>query len=994
MSHLSRWEQAAGWLNTDHLNLRGNLIKRTKRTQYLKIQNTLKADIFFTTEHHIEICPSIDRNDRFKTITDCRNMKMKGYNSFSKHRDKGQKGGTAIHYKAGMPVEHWEGAELPQNRREAGRNRQWIKVRVKDKFIAMGVVYMPNETKGRAPNENYMKYTRILEVLHEDITQLNKDGIAWYLNGDFNAWLGDPAKNIIGAEYGIEGNDPRTGRNGDLLSHWMSHRNIKLINANQTVTKGTWTRQDHRGRSVLDLVLTHRNNAQDVSALIIDEDRELTNISTDHNISVSILKVNYNTVEWQPSPAMRWDLKGIDDAQFNKTLQETLQTNEQDSIEQEDQALTQAIQVCLQKHAKLVPISTKTPKALPQEILEMNKELCILEKEKADIFKQLREGRQDQEPLNQRLAKLIREIKSIWGRKTICLMQHNKEANIKTRKLIGDRAQSKSKFWNIVKDMDKQHITSLKEEDDSLTTSQQATVNRVQSYYTKLFSTAEPPKTKLDIQHQKAKPLQNSASITAQPISPQEVKEVIKKLKKRKAPGPDNIPNEVFKIGAKTLIQPLTGLFNNVIKHGVTPPAWGEGIMHLIFKGKGDVTNLSDYRAITVNNTASKIFTSIINKRLYKKVETAGTLGQIQNGTRKNRRTQDSLFILRTIIDKAGKTGNKNLTLLFIDLAKAYDTIPHDLLWAKLEELNLPDKLLQILKSLYANITVKVLVNGHPTDMISMKRGIKQGCVLSPLLFALYISGLAKMLEDSKLGVSIMDIIISGLFYVDDLILIGKNRKAVETLLTNTQYYLETMGMRINCDKSNILTASELDKENFPLYTSTGEYLGEMKNKVKYKYLGVQINPEPAAATFESARREKIAKLKSYFGLVLKMANNSHDRVNVGAILWKSCALPSVLHGIEIITLSKHCIHEMESIQARFGAALMGVRSSTAHCAIRKELGLPTIESLIYKRKLIYAARVANLPMNTWIRKAYGHSLCICLKMIINWTFQSLNSRT
>merc|ERR1711867_363264 len=124
---------------------------------------------------------------------------------------------------------------------------------------------------------------------------------------------------------------------------------------------------------------------------------------------------------------------------------------------------------------------------------------------------------------------------------------------------------------------------------------------------------------------------------------------------------------------------PLKSAFNLILTTGQDIPSWAEGIMYLIYKGKGDKFSLDNYRGITVNNTLSKVFASLLNKRLTKAVESSGVLGQIQNGGRKGRQGLDSMFILRTILEKSSscKLPFKNdFSLAFIDLTKAFDKIP------------------------------------------------------------------------------------------------------------------------------------------------------------------------------------------------------------------------------------------------------------------------------------------------------------------------------
>ena len=125
-------------------------------------------------------------------------------------------------------------------------------------------------------------------------------------------------------------------------------------------------------------------------------------------------------------------------------------------------------------------------------------------------------------------------------------------------------------------------------------------------------------------------------------------------------------PNEALRMGYSILAHDLTKAFNLIFLRGEPIPAWAEGLMYLIYKGKGDKSDLN-----------------LLNDRLTHLVESRGVLGQIQNGGRKGRLGLDSLFVLRTILEKSASS-TPDLSLLFIDLSKAFDKVPHDLLWDKL----------------------------------------------------------------------------------------------------------------------------------------------------------------------------------------------------------------------------------------------------------------------------------------------------------------------
>ena len=200
-------------------------------------------------------------------------------------------------------------------------------------------------------------------------------------------------------------------------------------------------------------------------------------------------------------------------------------------------------------------------------------------------------------------------------------------------------------------------------------------MERTAEYFGELYKKKEKQIPDLDPKLSTPKTMGDTGPIV-QPIKIKEIREAIKSLKNGKAAGPDKIPNKVIKLGIDHLGPHFCDLFNAVLLQGTTPSSWGDGITHIIYKGKGEVTELSNYRGITITNTIYKTFTSILNKRITTLVEKSGVLGQIQNGGRRNRQIDDSLFVLRTIIDKAMNTNNKELSLLFIDLAKAYDSVP------------------------------------------------------------------------------------------------------------------------------------------------------------------------------------------------------------------------------------------------------------------------------------------------------------------------------
>jgi len=218
----------------------------------------------------------------------------------------------------------------------------------------------------------------------------------------------------------------------------------------------------------------------------------------------------------------------------------------------------------------------------------------------------------------------------------------------------------------------------------------------------------------------------------------------IKALRTRKAMGEDLIPNELIKEGGKALARALIEVFNDMIEEEWTPPEWSEERITLLHKG-GDRKDINNYRGIAISSNIGKLFTKLVNARLYQVAEDQGWLGEMQAGFRAGRSTKDNLFILGQLAERAQQKGEK-LFVIFIDFQKAYDRVWREGLWNCLQKTGIGGKTIRVIQSLYKGHRRRVRTAGGNTKWAECNRGLKQGCVLSPLLFALFVAELEKRL--------------------------------------------------------------------------------------------------------------------------------------------------------------------------------------------------------------------------------------------------------
>ena len=150
-----------------------------------------------------------------------------------------------------------------------------------------------------------------------------------------------------------------------------------------------------------------------------------------------------------------------------------------------------------------------------------------------------------------------------------------------------------------------------------------------------------------ELQENEDKMIQNELSL---PILESEVRVALNELKPNKAVGLDGISNEILKASCNILCQPLTTLFNDILSQGVYPSSWNTGYIKCLHKA-GSHFDTNNYRGITICSNLSKVFSSVLLKRLNAYIDQQNIMKQEQIGFKKGARTADHMFVLKTMID-------------------------------------------------------------------------------------------------------------------------------------------------------------------------------------------------------------------------------------------------------------------------------------------------------------------------------------------------------
>ena len=195
-----------------------------------------------------------------------------------------------------------------------------------------------------------------------------------------------------------------------------------------------------------------------------------------------------------------------------------------------------------------------------------------------------------------------------------------------------------------------------------------------------------------------------------------------------KASRGDGIPAQLFPILKDDAVKVLHSICQQIWKIQQSPQDWKRSVFIPIPK-KGNTEECSNYCTIALISYDSKIMLKILQARLQQCMNSE--LPGVQAGFRKGRRTRDQIANIQWIMEKAIEF-KKNIYFCLIDYAKAFDCADHNNLWKILKEMGIPDHLTCLLRNLYAGHEATVRIGHGTTDWFQIRKGVRQGCILSP----------------------------------------------------------------------------------------------------------------------------------------------------------------------------------------------------------------------------------------------------------------------
>ena len=753
----------------------------------------------------------------------------------------------------------------------------------KDIFVAAGY---------RPPRESTLG--TFYQKLEKDITKYSFKGDIILL-GDLNSRIGKMDQNISHLYIDEQDNmttrqlfirDTRTSQ--DMTSNKKGKELIELCDKSQLVIlngrklgdiKGKFTCHKYNGSSVVDFIATSYNLYPKIKYF-----RVLDPVwFSDHCPIICSMEVNiyrneaeidseYRSLQELPTK-YNWDEEGakLFEEEVNKSL-----IKEVNKI-----GYTTSNEVADKYEKILIEFAKSSLKVCKKKKYDqkgkskwMNKE-CFQEQKAFKIAKNEFTGDPRNIDRRQRYLNQKKKYKKL-------LYLTKKSVVEKNMRLIGELAsKSPNVFWRNVK-----HLMNNTKSTKQDYISPKGWV----SYFRKLLNISKSTHT------------ERNSGVGKGPLdflfSVDEIVEQIKNLKTRKSAS-TSIANEMLKCNPTTVAKSLVKMFNFVLEERIYPKIWNISHISPLFKA-GDPTEESNYRGICVGNAVGKLFNKCINKRIEEFLTKNKTIPDNSMGFRKKIQTEHAMHTLHTVNTKYKKL-NKKVYTIFVDFSKFYDTITHNMLFTKLENIGIFGNVLALLKSMYQGLQYKIKLPYQEkhglTESFTANIGLKQGCPLSPTLANIFLHDIHRglLLNDIALG----NISVNSIAWADDLVFFSLTKEGLKRQLAYLERYCRQWRLRVNIDKTKciIFSSTRVAYDKIENFVFNGDNIMFVPY---YKYLGIEFQQN---GKFTLAIDNRIAKANAALFTIKRLCssgNLEYPSTEMLTTLFNAKILPILTYGSSV----------------------------------------------------------------------------------------------
>ena len=756
--------------------------------------------------------------------------------------------------------------------------------------------------------------------------------------------------------------------NGKRLKEVIEKYQLEILNFHPNTT-GKWTRVQKNkkmtDKSVIDYVMVEKNLKSRIEEMIIDEDKMYTPwrvvfrkkerriIFSDHTAMISTINIVRGVVPEENELPTGWKITVEGLAKYKEL------TTKRDVITIDlHNNPTKMYQSWMDQAETLITKCFAKRKPRKKRNITLHKGAAFIRKTLQDVSAR---GKIQRELIKDYMQRLVqKEVESVDKSKV-------EELKRTIDNLTEEEKFSPNGFWKIKKKLNPKSSTPKLDsivKDGVEITGKNLIKEEVRKEFQHRLRNREPAegwqdfvKTSNEIVHELMKKNTNNGP----PFTLEELIVVIEELKKGKTPGYDGFNAELLLEAGEGILLPLLQIYNTIRVSKHIPEQWNNVLISLIYKNKGSRKELVNYRGIFLTVIVSKVFESLLKKRMSAELKRVNLK---QAGSRTNRSPADNTFLLRGCIDHQKYLGGC-IYITAYDFEQAFDSLWLQDCILSLKSLNVPDYILQLIHNLNQEANVVVKTPHGRTESLTVNDIVKQGGVLgSPMCSA----STAEHCETNK-GICVGTLIISSLAFVDDMLDVSLTWDDAHKAHENSVTFSFRKKMSHKSKKCKTLVTNKKKKDLLPELFIGDEVI---ENASTIEYLGDIFNNKGDNSDLIKDRVKRgIAAIVSVEAIMADLQLGTYT-TDVYLLLYRSLFLSTVLFNSQAWSnLTKKDFDDLQTCQLKMLKKIIGGARSTSNAYTFLELGVLPIAYEVHKRQICFLHHILNLQDDDPVKEMY-----------------------
>ena len=431
-----------------------------------------------------------------------------------------------------------------------------------------------------------------------------------------------------------------------------------------------------------------------------------------------------------------------------------------------------------------------------------------------------------------------------------------------------------------------------------------------------------------------------------------EVAEALKKMKKGKAAGCSGFEVDLVKVLDELGVDMVLDLLESIWEHEEMPSEWEESETVPIYKQKGDPLDCGNFRGIKLLEHLLKVLERILDQRLRELVE----INDMQFGFSKGKGTSDAVFVVQQLQEKF-REKKRDLLFTFVDLEKAYDRIPRELVYWCLRKRGVPEAMVRLVQTTYKDVKTRVRTAVGTTESFGIEVGLHQGSALSPFLFVLVLDTISSSFRRS---------VPWEVLFADDLVVAAETEEQLQEIWLKWQKGLARHGLKVNTGKTEVMSSSPE-----PVVMNILDRDGVVLKQVKiFKYLGFTLSEKGGSQEAVKARISAAwMKWKEFTGIIYDKRMPRRMKVKI----YKTVIRPVIMYGAEMWVLRKKEERMLETTEMKMLRRIRGVTrlDRLRNDDIRQELGVENIITKVRQSRLRWYGHLLRMEEGNAVKKMW-----------------------